>query len=338
MSMIRGGLIGVFISGLLSWNMGRHSRIGSAFRRMRFTRNFILANQKPTMTLFTNYYTPNLSTVVNNFICYSGEAGIGKSYHFQNMAYSNSGVRPAIYLAFKASGNGVTFEEDLAEQADYGKDCPGMLSEIIKAVRKIDSINKNPLKLWIEIVATHLAFAGLAYAASSIHATYGMILYSVLGLSYTYYLHFMFPFAIQSFRRTCPLIIFDDLNKIEHMNMLTEIVRYLQLLENNMANVILVSSDEETWSKLRREPGVKDRLRLRQIIYDHAYTAGKVLEYIEEDKNYEFFMKFVSGNKLYNKKIVQSLVKELLGKRQVTLRRFISVLKLNDEEEYERLV
>lgn len=34
--------------------------------------------------------------------------------------------------------------------------------------------------------------------------------------------------------------------------MLTEIVRYLQLLENNMANVVLVSSDEETWAKLRR--------------------------------------------------------------------------------------
>lgn len=62
----------------------------------------------------------------------------------------------------------------------------------------------------------------------------------------------MYPFLIQSLRRTCPLIIFDDLNKIEHLNMLTEIVRYLQLLENNIANVVLVSSDEETWAKLRR--------------------------------------------------------------------------------------
>ena len=51
--------------------------------------------------------------------------------------------------------------------------------------------------------------------------------------------------------------------------MLSEVVRFLQLLENNMANVILVSSDEETWSNLRREPGVKDRLRLRHMIYSH---------------------------------------------------------------------
>ena len=126
--MLRGGLIGVAISGFISWNTGRYSRIGSAFRRMRFTRNFILTNQKPIMPICTNYYTPNLSTVVNNFICYSGEAGIGKSYHFQNMAYENSGVRPAVYLAFKASGKDASFEEDLAEQAEYGKDCPGMLS------------------------------------------------------------------------------------------------------------------------------------------------------------------------------------------------------------------
>ena len=80
------------------------------------------------MNLFTNYYTPNLSTVMNNFICFSGEAGIGKSYHFQDMAYKNSGVRPAIYIAFKAAGKDTTFEEDLASQVDYGKDCPGMLS------------------------------------------------------------------------------------------------------------------------------------------------------------------------------------------------------------------
>lgn len=86
-SMIRGGLIGVAISALVSWNTGRYSRIGSAFRRWRFTRNFILAKQKPVISLFTNYYTPKLNSVMNNFICYSGEAGIGKSYHFQNMVY-----------------------------------------------------------------------------------------------------------------------------------------------------------------------------------------------------------------------------------------------------------
>ena len=97
-----------------------------------------------------------------------------------------------------------------------------------------------------------------------------------------------------------------------------------------MANVILISSDEETWSRLRREPGVKDRLRLRHLIYNHEYTALKLLELI--DKDYDKFMKYVNGNKHYNKDIVKSLIKELIGRRQVTLRRFISTLKLNDEE------
>ena len=66
-----------------------------------------------------------------------------------------------------------------------------------------------------------------------------------------------------------------------------------------MANVVLVSSDEETWSRLRREPGVKDRLRLRHFIYDHSYTAKILLEMVEKD--YEKFMKFISGNKHYTK-------------------------------------
>lgn len=107
--MIRGGLIGVAISALISWNSGRYNRVGSAIRRLNFIRNFIKVNKKPLMPLLTNYYTPNLSVVVNNFICYSGEPGIGKSYHFQNMAYTQSGVRPSIYLAFKASGKDTTF-------------------------------------------------------------------------------------------------------------------------------------------------------------------------------------------------------------------------------------
>ena len=79
-----------------------------------------------------------------------------------------------------------------------------------------------------------------------------MGLFGLLGISFISYANFMFPFLIQSFRRTVPMVIFDDLNKIEHLGMLSEIVRFLQVLENNMANVVLVSSDEETWSKLRR--------------------------------------------------------------------------------------
>ena len=54
--------------------------------------------------MLTDYYAPNLDTVAKNFMCYSGEAGIGKSTHFTNLAYSQSSRRPALYLSFKFSG------------------------------------------------------------------------------------------------------------------------------------------------------------------------------------------------------------------------------------------
>lgn len=76
-----------------------------------------------------------------------------------------------------------------------------------------------------------------------------------------------------------------------------------------MANVILISPDEDTWCKLRREPGVKDRLRVRQIFYNHLYTAESLLKYISEDKNFETYMRSINGNPLYTKNIVISLVK-----------------------------
>ena len=53
-----------------------------------------------------------------------------------------------------------------------------------------------------------------------------------------------------------------------------------------MGNVILVSSDEETWFKLRKEPGLKDRLRQRVISYNHTYSANQLLNYIADDKNF----------------------------------------------------
>jgi Cdc6-like AAA superfamily ATPase len=95
----------------------------------------------------------------------------------------------------------------------------------------------------------------------------------MLSTAYVYYIYMIFPFLIQSFRRTKPLVIFDDINKIDHIGQLAEISRYLQLHEENMGNVILISSDEETWFKLRKEPGLKDRLRQRVITYNHSYTA-----------------------------------------------------------------
>jgi hypothetical protein len=76
---------------------------------------------------------------------------------------------------------------------------------------------------------------------------------------------------------------------------------------------------------------MKDRLRVRQIYYDHMYTEQILLNYIKDDKNFERFMQFVRANKkLYTKEIVILLVKELIGKRQVNLRRFTSLLVLND--------
>jgi energy-converting hydrogenase A subunit M len=55
-----------------------------------------------------------------------------------------------------------------------------------------------------------------------------------------------------------------------------------------------------------------------------------MLKYISDDKNFESYMKCINGNRLYTKNIVISLAKELIGKRQVTLRRFTSILILND--------
>lgn len=75
-----------------------------------------MTNRKPSFPqVFTNYYSPNLETGAKNFMCYSGEAGIGKSTHFMNLAYTQSGNRPALYLSFKFTGKDAgTFEEDIA--------------------------------------------------------------------------------------------------------------------------------------------------------------------------------------------------------------------------------
>lgn len=74
-----------------------------------------MVNRKPNIpVIITHYFQPNLDTVVKNFMCYSGEAGIGKSTHFMNVAYTQSGIRPALYVSFKASGKDATFYEDIA--------------------------------------------------------------------------------------------------------------------------------------------------------------------------------------------------------------------------------
>lgn len=72
-NLVRGGMIGIAVSALLSWNSGKYSRLGIFRKRWQFIRTFIMVNRKPNMpALFTNYYVPTLDTVVKNFMCYSG--------------------------------------------------------------------------------------------------------------------------------------------------------------------------------------------------------------------------------------------------------------------------
>lgn len=105
----------------------------------------------------------------------------------------------------------------------------------------------------------------------------------MLGTCYVYYFYMMYPFIIQSLRRSKALIVFDDINKIEKVGQLPQISRFLQLIDEDMGNVILITSDEETWFKLRKEPGLKDRLRQRVIVYNHAYTAEQKVAFLEND-------------------------------------------------------
>lgn len=108
--MIKGGMVGLVVSALISWNAGKYNRLGMFLKRWRFIRNFVMINRKPEMLQsFTNYYVPPLNAVVKNLVCFSGEAGIGKSSHFVHLAYNQSGIRPSLYISFKASGKDATF-------------------------------------------------------------------------------------------------------------------------------------------------------------------------------------------------------------------------------------
>lgn len=58
--------------------------------------------------------------MANNFFCYSGEPGIGKSFHFQYLIAQESLVRPTLYVSFKSTGREVNFESDLSDQLNFG--------------------------------------------------------------------------------------------------------------------------------------------------------------------------------------------------------------------------
>ncbi len=86
--------------------------------------------------------------------------------------------------------------------------------------------------------------AEIAVYFSNWDAVYGMLGLSGLIASHAYSIHFFQPFLVQSFKKSVPLIVLDDLNKIEQMNMLSEVVRFLKLIDENASNIMLVSSDE----------------------------------------------------------------------------------------------
>jgi hypothetical protein len=111
---IRGGLIGATITAFLSWNTGKYNKIGIAIRRAKFIRSFITMKKIIGLPIMTHYDEPQLNSVASNFFCYSGEPGIGKSHHFQNLVAKESLFRPTLYLSFKTVGKDTNFENDIA--------------------------------------------------------------------------------------------------------------------------------------------------------------------------------------------------------------------------------
>ena len=101
-------------------------------------------------------------------------------------------------------------------------------------MRKIKEINTNPFRFVLKYCFTHALFIGIY--SLLLHSNFAFITNSLL-LSSTliaqlYYIKFMGPLLEQSSRGTLPVIIFDDVNKIEQMNMLAEIVRFLKIIED----------------------------------------------------------------------------------------------------------
>jgi hypothetical protein len=99
----------------------------------------------------------------------------------------------------------------------------------MEAVRRINKINLNPAGLWLKTIAAHAFFIGAGHAilaSSLLEKNVGLFL-GTLGTAYLYYFYMLYPFLIQSFRRTQPLVIFDDVNKIANMGLLAQISRYL---------------------------------------------------------------------------------------------------------------
>ena len=106
---VKGGVIGAIFTAFVSWNTGRHGRIGGFLKRWKFIRYFIMQKQVNKFCDITNYHHTCLDIAANNFYCYSGESGVGKSRHFQHVITKESLDRPSLYVSFKAVGREVNF-------------------------------------------------------------------------------------------------------------------------------------------------------------------------------------------------------------------------------------
>jgi len=76
---------------------------------------------------------------------------------------------------------------------------------------------------------------------------------------------------------------------------------------------------------------MKDRLRIRQLKYNHMATASMMMRLIDEDPS-EFKSNFLF-HPIYNMRLIKEMVRVFIGLKQMSIRRFTSVLKLVDEEE-----
>lgn len=92
------------ITAFVTWNSSAHGRIGKLLSHWKFVRHFVSPKPLATYCHITNYHHACFDIAANNFYCYSGESGIGKSLHFQQMISQESYVRPSLYVSFKAVG------------------------------------------------------------------------------------------------------------------------------------------------------------------------------------------------------------------------------------------
>ena len=104
----------------------------------------------------------------------------------------------------------------MAEQISFGEDGTAIISEIIRAVRRVNAINQRPERFWGKYVLGNVGLVAseVAVYLSNMDALKGIVAISAILAAHIYYLYFAQPFLVQSLRRTIPIIIMDDLNKI----------------------------------------------------------------------------------------------------------------------------